>query len=222
MASAPLQLSADRVSEEAAESVANGDHVRNRVRELTLQAFHSRQFQYEGMNEVLEAVTLGISQGAAARAVHMKQAVAEALSGLDQALMQSAEASRLALVELTIQSRELSDVELKLAVEQMKRLESDFVAIVSRAAESATSIVAPELRGFVEHAQRVGTGTGTIVSQTMMEFSQAIAGQMLDAQAAGMEVALEAGDRFVQVASCFLREFSEALREDSPQGRRES
>ena len=216
MASGPLQVTAEHVSAEVADSVASGERVRDRVRELTLQALHSRHFRYEGMNEVIEAVTLGISRGAASRAIHMKQVVAEALSGLDQALMQSAEASRRALVELAARHRELSDRELKGAVEQMKRLESDFVAVVNRTAESAATLVAPELRGFVEHAQRLGTETGTVVSQTMMDFSQRIATQMLDAQGAGIEAAQHVSERFAQVASGFLREFSQALREEPP------
>src|SRR5262249_22937252 len=154
------QMTAERVSAQAAESVASGERIRDRVRELTLQAFHSRHLGYDGMTEVLEAVTRGISHGAEGRASHMKQAVAEALSGLDLALMQSAEASGRAWVGLASRRRELSDLELKHAVEQMKRLESDFVAVVNRVAASSTTLVAPELRGFVEHAQRVGTETG--------------------------------------------------------------
>lgn len=213
MASNPLQMSAKRLSRAAAESVESGEHVRDRVRDLTLRAFHAKQLDYEGMKEVIEAMTVGISHGAQARSIHMKQAVAEALSGLDQALMQSAEASRRALEELTGRGRELSDRELKLAVEQMKKLESDFIAMVNKVAESAAETVAPEFRSFVVHAQRVGTETGSVVAQTMLEFSNTIAAQMLDAQAAGIEAAVELNKRFVQVASRFLQSLSQSLRD---------
>lgn len=213
MTSLPLQMSAEGLSKAAAESVENGKQIRVRVRDLTLCAFHAKQLDYEGMKEVLEAMAVGISQGAQARSNHMKQAVAEALSGLDQALMQSAEASRCALRELVSRDRELSDRELKLAVEQMKKLDSDFVAMVNRVAESAAANVAPEFRSFVMHAQRVGTETGSVVAQTMLEFSNSIAAQMLDAQAAGIEVAQELNQHFVRVASSFLQSLSKALRD---------
>ncbi len=213
MTSPPLQMSSEGLSKAAADSVKHGKQIRVRVRDLTLRAFQAKQLDYEGMKEVLEAMAVGISQGAQAHSNHMKQAVAEALSGLDQALMQSAEASRCALRELVRRDRELSDRELKLAVEQMKKLDSDFVAVVNRVAESAAANVAPEFRSFVMHAQRVGTETGSVVAQTMFEFSNSIAAQMLDAQAAGIEVAQELNRHFVLVASGFLQSLSQALRD---------
>jgi uncharacterized protein YacL (UPF0231 family) len=218
MASIPLQFSAAGLSKAAAEAVESGEQIRDRVRNLTLSAFHAKQLDYEGMKDVLEAMTVGISQGAQALSMHMRQAVAEALSGLDQALMQSAEASRRALKELTGRDRALSDRELKRAVEQMKRLESDFVAMVNRVAESTAAAVAPEFRCFVAHAQRVGTETGTVVAQTMLEFSTSIASQMLDAQAAGNEASVALNKHFVQVASGFLQSLSDAFRDDEVPG----
>ena len=67
-------------------------------------------------------------RGAAAGSFTIQNAVADALSGLDQALMKSAQASQLALQELAAKSREFSDSELKQAIDQMKKLESDFIA----------------------------------------------------------------------------------------------
>ena len=79
--------------------------------------------------------------------------------------------------------------------------------------KSAAANVAPEFRSFVMHAQRVGTETGSVVAQTMLEFSNSIAAQMLDAQAAGIEVAQELNQHFVRVASSFLQSLSKALRD---------
>jgi hypothetical protein len=77
-----------------------------------------------------------LAKAAAQRAGQVKGAVADALSGLDQALMKSAQAAQLALQELAAKSREFSDSELKQAIHQMKKLESDLIAAAGRVAES--------------------------------------------------------------------------------------
>jgi ABC-type transporter Mla subunit MlaD len=214
MATSDAEMTGDELAKAAAESVKSGDHIRERVRDLTLRAFQEKRFDYEGMKKVLETMTAGISLGAAQRATQVKGAVADALSGLDQALMKSAQASQLALQELAAKSKEFSDSELKQAVDQMKKLESDLIAAASKVAETGSVAVKAEFRDFVNHAQRFGTDTGTVVAQTMREFSHRVASQMIDAQIAGLEAARELNARFAQAASGFLQAISDSLREE--------
>jgi ABC-type transporter Mla subunit MlaD len=208
------QTSTDSLTEAAAESMKGGNDIRDRVRDLTLQAFQSRHFDYAGMKEVITAMTDGISLGAEQRTGQAKAVVADALSGIDQALMKSAQAAQLALQELASKSREFSDGELKQVVDQMKRLESDFLAAVSKAAESSGALTRSEFSAFLSHVQRVGTDTGSVVAQTMREFSHRIASQMLEAQAAGLEAAREVNARFADAASGFLQGIAESLRNE--------
>ena len=214
MTTSDANISGEDLAKAAADSVKSGEHIRERVRDLTLRAFQERRFDYEGMKQVLETMTAGIGVGAGQRAGQVKGAVADALSGLDQALMKSAQASQLALQELAAKSREFSDSELKQAIEQMKKLESDFMAAASKVAESGSVAVKAEFRDFVTHAQRFGTDTGAVVAQTMREFSSRIASQMVDAQIAGLEAARELNARFAQAASGFLQAMSDSVREE--------
>jgi hypothetical protein len=208
------QTTSDSLASAAAESMKNGEHIRDRVRDLTLQALQSRRFDYHGMKEVVNAMTAGISLGAEQRTGETRKVVADALSGLDQALMKSAQAAQLALQELASKSRGFSDGELKQAIDQMKRLESDFLAAVTKAAESGGTLVRGEFRDFLAHAQRVGTDTGSVVAQTMREFSHRIAAQVMEAQAAGLEAAREVNARFAEAASGFLQGIADSLREE--------
>jgi len=214
MATSDEKMTGDDLEKAAAESVKSGEHIRERVRDLTLRAFQEKRFDYEGMKEVIEAMTAGINLGAGQRAGQVKGAVADALSGLDQALMKSAQASQLALQELATKSREFSDSELKRAIDQMKKLESDFMTAASKAAQTGSVAVKAEFRDFVTHAQRFGTDTGTVVAQTMREFSHRVASQMADAQIAGLEAARELNVRFAQAASGFLQAMADSLREE--------
>lgn len=211
---ASLQASAESLTAAAVASTKGATDIRNRMRDLTLQALQSRHFDYPGMKQVINAMTAGISLGAQQRTGQAKEVVADALAGIDQALMKSAQAAQLALQELASRSREFSDGELKQAVEQMKRLESDFLAAVNKAAESGSALSRSEFRAFLSHAQRVGTDTGSVVAQTMREFSHRIAAQMLDAQAEGLEAAREVNARFAEAASGFLQGIADSLRED--------
>jgi hypothetical protein len=215
MVDSKKDISTDDLKQAASDSVKAGEDIIERVRDLTLQALQTKHFDYAGMKEVINAMTAGISLGAEARTGDAKRAVADALSGLDQALMKSAEASRLALQELAARSRELNDGELKKALDQMKKLESDFIEAVSKASQTAGSMAKSEFRDFVTHAQRAGTDTGAVVAQTMREFSHRVVTQMVDAQAAGLDAARELNARFVQAASGFLQGLAESLRESS-------
>lgn len=217
MATSDEKMTGDDLEKAAAESMKSGEHIRERVRDLTLRAFQEKRFDYEGMKEVIEAMTAGIGLGAGQRAGQVKGAVADALSGLDQALMKSAQASQLALQELATKSRVFSDGELKRAIDQMKKLESDFMAAASKAAQTGSIAVKEEFRDFVTHAQRFGTDTGTVVAQTMREFSHRVASQMADAQVAGLEAARELNERFAQAASGFLQAMADSLREEKKQ-----
>jgi ABC-type transporter Mla subunit MlaD len=214
MATSDAKMSGEDLAKAAANSMKSGEQIRERVRDLTLRAFQERRFDYEGMKQVLEAMTAGISVGAEQRTSQVKGAVADALSGLDQALMKSAQASQLALQELAAKSREFSDSELKQAIDQMKKLESDFIAAANKVAETGSIAVKAEFRDFVTHAQRFGTDTGPVVAQTMREFSHRIAAQMVDAQVAGLEAARQLNARFAQAASGFLQAMADSLREE--------
>ena len=118
--------------------------------------------------------------------------------------------------EFAARGRELSDGELKHAIEQMKKLESDFLAAVNSASKTAGSMAKSGMLDFLSHARRSGTDTGAIVAQTIREFSHRLAEQMKDAQSASLEAAQQLSARFVQAASGFLQGLAEALRNSAP------
>jgi hypothetical protein len=205
-------MSAEDISKAAEGFMKQGERIGEMVRDLTLHALQTRRFDYAGTKEVIEAMTAGISLGASQRASDVREAVAEALGGLDQALMKSAQASQLALKELAAHGRELNGGELKQTFEQMKKLESDFLAAVNSASQAAGSVAKSGMLDFLSHAKRSGTDTGAIVAQTIREFSHRMAEQMKDAQGASLEAAQHLSARFVQAASGFLQGIAEALR----------
>lgn len=208
-------MSNEEIRAAASASVEGGEQIRERVRDLTLQALRARKFDYAGMREVIRSMTEGISIGAEKRGREVRQALSEAFAGMDQAMSKAAQAGSLAMKELTDRGRDFSQNELKQALESMRRMESDFLEAVRQVSRSTGGTVKTEWQDLLTHAQRTGTDTGRIIADTMREFSGRMASTMGETALAGMEAARAFGERFAALASGILQGMSEALRPDS-------
>jgi len=211
-------MSNEQIREEASASLASGERIRERVRELTLQAVQSRKLDIPAMGEVLKSLTEGISLGAEQRGQDLKHALSEAFAGMDQAMSKAAQASSLALKELASRGRELSDAELKHGLEQLRQMESGFLEAARQMSQSAGSAVKGEWRDLVAHAQRAGTDTGKVIAQTAREVSARMGASMSEGAIAGVEAARQFGERFAALASGILAGMSEALRDKDAKG----
>lgn len=219
MAEYTSHLSEEQLKQAAEAFVRHGVDIRTRVHDLTLAALQSRKFDRDAMRDVFRAVTAGVATGAEG-SPDMRQAIADGLKGMDQALARSAEAGAAALRQLASTGRSFSDSELKGALASLKKLEDDFVMTVTQVADAAGSKVQPELRGALGNLMHTGTETGKQLALTMNEFAHRFASFSIDATLAGLEVASEFGARFTQLASGILSGVADALqkKEEPPKG----
>jgi len=221
MAQTPSQdPSAERIKASAAETVREGTDIRAKMHELTLLALQRQRFDRHGMREVVRAVTEGAALGAEKSRADMRQAMSEAVSGLDQALRTSAEAGQAALKQLAATGKGFSDSEFKQALANLRKLEDDFLSTVEQVADAANERVQPGLRDAVRTARRTGTQTGKQVALAMGDFAQKFSAASLDAALVGLEAAGEFGARFAAVASGILGGLAEALRAPPPSAER--
>jgi hypothetical protein len=200
------------LTDAASETVARGVDIRERVHDLTLQALTARHFDRHGIQDVIRAVAQGVALGADRERVDMREAMSEALAGLDKALRTSAEAGQVALKELASTGRDFSDNDLKQALANLRKLEEDFFSTVGQVADAASERVRPELREALGAARRSGTETGRQVASVMSEFAHRFSVASLDATVAGLERASEFGARFAELASGVLSGLADALR----------
>ncbi|HEY7758495.1 MAG TPA: DUF6781 family protein [Burkholderiales bacterium] len=207
-------MSNEQIREAASASMAAGDNIRERVRELTLQALQSRRLDFSAMREVMTSLTQGISLGAERRGHDVRQALSEAFAGMDQAMSKAAQASSLALKELAARGRDFSDNELKQGLERMRQMEGDFLDSVRQVSQSASGSVKSEWQELIAHAQRAGTDTGRVISQTARDFSARMTTTVSEGAIAGVEAARQFGERFAAATSGMLAGMSEALRPD--------
>lgn len=207
-------MSNEQIREAASASMAAGENIRERVRELTLQALQSRRLDFSAMREIMTSLTQGISLGAERRGQDVRQALSEAFAGMDQAMSKAAQASSLALKELAARGRDLSDNELKQGLERMRQMEGDFLDSVRQVSQSASGSVKSEWQDLIAHAQRAGTDTGRVISQTARDFSARMTATVSEGAIAGVEAARQFGERFAALTSGMLAGMSEALRPD--------
>jgi len=185
-----------------------------------LHALTSPRFEPGQVKDVVRAMTEGITLGAAERGGDTRHTLSQALAGLDEALMKSAEASRLALQELVSKAKELNDTEVKQVLTNLRRLEDDFLSTVSSAADSAERKIKTELHDLVTHARRTGTDTGAKVAETLGEFTSRTGSVILDSAKAGVDQALELSARFTELAGGILAGMADVLHDRSKRTRR--
>ncbi len=204
-------MSEENLQSETAASVAAGGDIRSNVREITLAALRARKFEFARMREVMTQVADGITAGADKHGSDMKQALSQAFSGLDDAFTKSAHATQLALAELATRTRELNDAELRTALAELKKMETDFVATLLAATERTGGKVKAEMQSLASHALRTGTDTGSVVAKTLGEFSGRVTATAVDSTATGLDAARKISARLAQVASGFLAGMSDVL-----------
>lgn len=211
------QMSDEQIRAQASQSLAGGN-IRERVRDLTLQALRERRFDFAGMREVLRLMTEGISVGAQSSRRDLRLALSEAFAGMDQALSKAAQAGSLAMKELAERGREHSAGEFKQGLDNLRRLEGDLLDALRQVSQSTAGAVKSEWQELALHAQRAGTDTGRVVAQTVREFSSRIGASASEGALAGMDAARVFAERFAALASGMLAGMSEALRPEPDTG----
>ena len=142
----------------------------------------------------------------------VRQSLADAFRGLDEALRKSTEAGQTALRQIVATGRGFTENDLKSALSSLKRIEEDFMSTVTQVADAAGKTVQPELRAVLNEARRTGTETGRQVASTLSEFAQRASVATLDVTLAGVQVAGEFGARFALLTAGMLGGIADAIR----------
>jgi hypothetical protein len=199
----------ETIRQAAADSMRQGEDIRRRVHDVTLEALKNRRFDREGIREVVRAVSEGVTRGADAGSSGLRERLAEAFRGMDEALTKSVAAGQQALRQMAATGRGFSDHELKQGVAGLKKIEHDFVETVNQVASSANERLRPELKEALRQTLHAGTETGRQSARLMAEFTLT-----------GIELAGEFSARFVQVASGVLAGMADALSQKKDPGPR--
>ncbi len=211
------KLTMDELRTTAGKLVQTGVEVREKVRELTLRALTQGELAESEIREVLGAIVEGVSQGAGQRADAVKGALGDALQGMDDALLHAAEAMQLAISEVVSDVKTFHEQDLQQGLKDLKGLESAFLEIVGRVAESAGGLVRQEMNAVAEHGRRIGTDTGGRVRAVADDLGQRIRLAAQEAAGASKDAVREVAARVAAKASKKLGEIAARMAEKAEQ-----
>ena len=197
----------------AASAPADEQAIRERVRELTAQMLAGGRLDTESVKEVVRTISGGVSKPPLESA-QAREAFAEAIRGLDEALHASSLATHTALQGLVARGKDLSDNDLKHAFAALQALQKDYVAVANQFAEATTGNLRRELAELALHAQRVGADVNVRFAQVVSEFANRI-GSYRAGSVPGFDSVRQYGANMTMLTSGLLAGFADALRQQS-------
>ena len=202
------------LSQMTAQAVAQGESLRTTVRDLTLQALQSRELSLGQIKSVIGSVTKGVNMGAIQGQLDTDEVFGQAIAGMDDALLKVVEASRIALHQITGE-REFRDSHLKKALDDLERLEDEFLATVKKTAAGAGAPFKSQWSGALEEQMIAGTATGQQVMSVMEQYGDQIQKAARAQRDAGFRAAHALAQNFAALASGVLIGLSEAMQQSS-------
>ena len=183
--------------------------IRERVRGLTNQALQQGRVDPEAVRDIVRAVIGGTSGNMAISSAEARKLFADAISKIDEALVQSASATHAALQQLAARGKDFTDNDLKEALVSLRKLEQDYAAAASQIAEAMSGNLRREMMQLAAHAQNVGVEASARVASVMSEFAAGVGATY------GTTKIRDAGARMVLLASGLLDGVADALRDQS-------
>ena len=189
-------------------------HIAERVRTITLEALTRGVVDTQALREVTQAVLRGAQAATPSLAAGQTEAIKGAVRGLDEALASAAQATQLAMQEAIGRSGEFSREGLKQSVDQLSRLEGDFVAALGDAARQTSGVAQATLRDLAEHAGRSGTAVGARVQTAVLELGHAMSDLARAQVDSGMRALGAQAELLAGMAAGVLRGLADRLQQD--------
>lgn len=156
----------------ASDTIVQGENLRAKVRDLTLRALHGRELSLAEIKQVLKSVTEGVNAGAAEAEIDVERPLADAFSGMNDALLQVVRASQVALEQLLDHGANFQDARIVKAMSDLDSLEGEFLNIVMQSAESASKQVRAQWAGVFAHWPAGGTRAGAQAEAVAAKFAE--------------------------------------------------
>jgi len=207
-------LSQEQVEEQVRKAVEDGRDIAREVERITSEALSLGRLEMERMKTVIEGVAKGASEGAGDSPAPGREAVSEALDGLQNAMLQSFESAKLAVEESTSKMSEYSETELKQRLAELRDMEKTLLDTLSATAKSGAHTGTEILEDLVKHARRSGTRLGSEVETSMRSLAKSLPDALRETAVAGFGAARETSARAAEAASGLFKGIAETLRDN--------
>lgn len=180
----------ETIKQEARQAGADGMDIGERIHAITLRAIEQRSLNATEIKAVLAAVTAGVNLGLAERGDDIAQSLRAAVSGMDQALVKSAQSLQLMIEEMLANGREFREGELKQSLQTLRDLEQLLIDAIRQTADTSAGTLKAETNRVVSHLKTSGSDAG---GQALDSLTQLVGG--LRAAAHSGKISIEHGAR---------------------------
>jgi len=196
---------------EVRDAVEQGHDVQETVRQLTLRKISARSLDIESLRQISSAVLRGARAGAqkelslsSSKTDNARSQLKQAVSGLDVALAQFAEASKLAIEEAAGRAQKFSSVDLARTRADLEALESMFMETLQHSASSTKDVAGEILHDLAAHSRTHGSAVGAQLKDTLAVITHQIGVAGRSQVTAGVHLAKATSDLLRQIAAGVL------------------
>jgi hypothetical protein len=205
------QIEQQNIQETARVTVIQSDNIENDIRQLVIQAIKEGKIEPESIKQTLHAVIEGACAGDDSQFDEITEALEQVVMGIDAALEQVAEASKLAIEEASGNLQDYSYHDLKRAMHDLQDLESLFINTLSEVTHKARETSQATLSGLVEHLQNSGSSVGQTTTKILSDLEHDLSrgGRLEKIQLA--DIAKASGSAFARISSGILAGIADSL-----------
>ena len=201
-----------------AEAVKQQTQIRSAVRDITLKALQVRELGLGQINNVVRKVTEGVNAGLGDK-VDVEKALADAVAGMDDALLKVVEANQVALTKLTEGGASFEESSVKKALDELEKLEDKFRDGITQGTQEAGARLTQQWASVLDKIPHGGTDTGERVVQTIAAHAQQVQDAMSQSREAGLKVAHTLTQNYATLVSGVLMGLSEAMQQGKPKSK---
>ncbi len=199
------------VEQTVREALESGQDIYQKVRMITLKALTERELDQDNIKDIVQAVGRGIRTGMDAQNQATQKVFKQSASALDDALVSTAEATKLALEEAVSSINEFTEHDMKKAKDDLMSLEGLFLETIRDVAKEGGDVANEIVHDFISHAQNNGTAIGR-QSQSVLE---ALGNLNQKAEDTIVTTTVETASRLAKIGSGILAGIAASLQPDS-------
>lgn len=211
---------------EVRSAVEQGHDVQEMVRQLTLRNISARSLDIESLRQIASAVLRGARAGAqkelnqsAAQTEITRTRLKQAVAGLDTALAQFAEASKLALEEAADRAQTFSSDDLARARADLESLEAMFLETLQSSASTTHDVAGEIFHDLAAHGRIYGSAVGAQLKETLSVFTHQLGAAGRAQVGVGLHLAQATSDLLRQIAAGVLTGLADHVKPGHPQGK---
>ena len=207
-----------KLEAEVSDVVEQGHDVQERVRQLTLRIISARSLDIKSVRKTANAVLRGARAGVLKELRHSsaqthiaRDHLKQAVTGLDVALAQFAEAAKLTVEEAAGKAQKYSSEDLKRARADLENLDKMFLETLQSSASAAKDAAGEILHDLAAHARTHGSAVGAQLKETLPVFMRHIGAAGRAEVGAGLLLATNTADLVRQIAAGMLTGIAERV-----------